>query len=175
MAVVQRKPFAGAVTEFHEGRKVQTVAPPGKRPALNPVYVQDTERQLNEFAGTFPETTVADLAKTHIDAYIGAHGKLSPKSRNHLRATVRMFLGWCVRRDYLPANSRFIQRFWRSVKQEDIYLQDYSDGLTAQRGLARWFGDYNTRRPHQALGYATPGELYHSPESCGAKSAAWHW
>ena len=49
-------------------------------------------------------------------------------------------------------DNRFIERLWRSVKQEDIYLQDYADGLTAQRGLARWFGEYNTVRPHQALG-----------------------
>ena len=52
---------------------------------------------------------------------------------------------------------------------------DYADGLTAQRGLARWFGEYNTARPHQALDYATPGELYHSPESYDAKPAAWRW
>ena len=54
-------------------------------------------------------------------------------------------------------------------------MQDYGDGLTAQRGLARWFVDYNTARPHQALGYAMPAELYHSPESYGAKPAAWRW
>jgi putative transposase len=72
-------------------------------------------------------------------------------------------------------DNRFIERLWRSVKQEDIYVQDYSDGLTAQRGLARWFGEYNLERPHQALDYATPGELYHSPESYGAKPAAWRW
>ena len=72
-------------------------------------------------------------------------------------------------------DNRFIERLWRSVKQEDIYVQDYADGLTAQRGLARWFGDYNTVRPHQALAYATPAEWYHSPESYGAKSAAWRW
>jgi len=72
-------------------------------------------------------------------------------------------------------DNRFIERLWRSVKQEDIYVQDYADGLTAQRGLAHWFGGYNTVRPHQALGYATPGELYHSPESYGAKPAAWRW
>lgn len=72
-------------------------------------------------------------------------------------------------------DNRFIERLWRSVKQEDIYLQDYADGLDAHRGLARWFGDYNTVRPHQALGYATPAELYHSPESYGAKPAAWRW
>ena len=72
-------------------------------------------------------------------------------------------------------DNRFIERLWRSVKQEDIYVQDYGDGLTAQRGLARWFGEYNLERPHQALGYATPGELYHSPDSHGAKPAAWRW
>jgi len=72
-------------------------------------------------------------------------------------------------------DNRFIERLWRSVKQEDIYVQDYADGLTAHRGLGRWFGEYNKLRPHQALGYATPGELYHSPASYGAKPAAWRW
>jgi putative transposase len=72
-------------------------------------------------------------------------------------------------------DNRFIERLWRSAKYEDIYLQDYSDGLTAQRGLSRWFEDYNMVRPHQALGYATPAGLYHSPESYGAKPAAWAW
>ena len=72
-------------------------------------------------------------------------------------------------------DNRFIERLWRSVKQEDIYPQDYADGLTAQRGLARWFTDYDTQRPHQALGYATPGDWYHNPETYGAKLAAWRW
>ena len=72
-------------------------------------------------------------------------------------------------------DNRFIERLWRSVKQEDIYVQDYDDGLTAQLGLARWFEDYNLARPHQSLRYATPGEWYHSPESYGAKPAAWAW
>jgi putative transposase len=72
-------------------------------------------------------------------------------------------------------DNRFIERLWRSVKQEDIYLQDYSDGLTAERGLTQWFGEYNTKRPHQALEYATPAEWYHAPESYGAKPAAWRW
>lgn len=72
-------------------------------------------------------------------------------------------------------DNRFIERLWRSVKQEDIYVQDYGDGLTAQRGLASWFTEYNTVRPHSALGYATPAEWHHSPESYGAKPAAWRW
>ena len=72
-------------------------------------------------------------------------------------------------------DNRFIERLWRSVKQEDIYVQDYGDGLIALRGLTRWFAHYNAERPHQALGYAMPAELYHSPESYGAKPAAWRW
>ena len=72
-------------------------------------------------------------------------------------------------------DNRFIERLWRSVKQEDIYLQDYADGLTAQRGLSRWFEDYNTLRPHQGLKNITPAEMYHSPESYGAKPAPWRW
>ena len=72
-------------------------------------------------------------------------------------------------------DNRFIERLWRSVKQEDIYVQDYGDGLTAQRGLASWFGGYNTERPHQALAYATPAEWYHAAESYGARPAAWRW
>lgn len=72
-------------------------------------------------------------------------------------------------------DNRFIERLWRSIKQEDIYVQDYADGLTAQRGLAQWFRQYNQERPHQALGYATPSEVYQSPESHGARPAAWRW
>jgi putative transposase len=72
-------------------------------------------------------------------------------------------------------DNRFIERLWRSVKHEDIYLQDYGDGLSARRGLSRWFEDYNQTRPHQALGYATPAEVYHSPESHGARRASWDW
>ena len=72
-------------------------------------------------------------------------------------------------------DNRFIERLWRSAKQEEIYLQDYANGLDAHRGLSRWFLDYNGVRPHQALGNATPGELYNSPESYGAKPAPWRW
>jgi len=70
-------------------------------------------------------------------------------------------------------DNRFIERLWRSVKYEDIYLQDYGDGLAAGRGLGRWFDGYNQERPHQALGYATPAEVYFAPDSHGAKPATW--
>ena len=84
---------------------------------------------------------------------------------------VDVSMGWTGR----WIDNRSIERLWRSVKQEDIYVQDYADGLTAQRGLARWFGDYTPARRHQALGYATPGEWYEAPESYGAKPAPWRW
>jgi len=70
-------------------------------------------------------------------------------------------------------DNRFIERLWRSIKYEDIYLQDYGNGLDAGRGLGRWFDGYNQERPHQALGYATPAEVYFAPDSYGAKPATW--
>ena len=70
-------------------------------------------------------------------------------------------------------DNRFIERLWRSAKYEDIYLQDYGDGLSAGRGLGRWFDGYNQERPHQALGYATPAEVYSDPGAHGARPATW--
>lgn len=67
-------------------------------------------------------------------------------------------------------DNRFIERLWRSVKYEDIYLRDYLDGLELGRGLRRWFDDYNLRRPHQGLNNATPGEVYRDPAAHGAQS-----
>ena len=72
-------------------------------------------------------------------------------------------------------DNRFIERLWRSVKQEHIYPEDYSDGLTAHRGLSGWFSEYNTRRPHMALDYAAPADWYQDPAAYGAKPAAWRW
>ena len=65
-------------------------------------------------------------------------------------------------------DNRFIERLWRSVKYEDVYLNDYLDGLELGRGLGRWFKEYNLLRPHQALDYATPGEWYLDPDAYGA-------
>jgi putative transposase len=72
-------------------------------------------------------------------------------------------------------DNRFIERLWRSLKYEDIYLQDYLDGLDTGRGLGKWFPHYNTQRPHQALRNATPARWYQDPAAYGAKPAAWSW
>jgi putative transposase len=50
----------------------------------------------------------------------------------------------------------FIERLWRSLKYEDVYLQGYADGREAKAGIARWIAFYNDWRPHQALGNRTP-------------------
>lgn len=50
----------------------------------------------------------------------------------------------------------FIERLWRSLKHEDIYLKGYTDGHEAKAGIAAWIAFYNTRRPHQALENRTP-------------------
>jgi putative transposase len=50
----------------------------------------------------------------------------------------------------------FIERLWRSLKHEDIYLKGYADGREAKAGIASWITFYNSRRPHQALGNRTP-------------------
>jgi putative transposase len=54
----------------------------------------------------------------------------------------------------------FIERLWRSVKYEDIYLKDYDGADELYRGLELWFGNYGHRRPHQGLGYQTPWSVY---------------
>ncbi len=54
----------------------------------------------------------------------------------------------------------FIERLWRSVKYEEIYLKDYERLVDAQKGLQSYFRFYTHRRPHQALGYRTPYEVY---------------
>lgn len=54
----------------------------------------------------------------------------------------------------------FIERLWRSLKCEDIYLRDYADLVQLERGVNRWLGEYNHERIHQHLDYARPWEVY---------------
>jgi putative transposase len=59
----------------------------------------------------------------------------------------------------------FIERLWRSVKYEEIYLFEHSTINDLENGLGRWFGRYNDWRPHEALGNLTPGVVYVSEPS----------
>jgi putative transposase len=54
----------------------------------------------------------------------------------------------------------FIERLWRSLKYEEVYLHEYETVAEAVSGLGRYFAFYNEERPHQALDYRTPAETY---------------
>ena len=54
----------------------------------------------------------------------------------------------------------FIERLWRSLKYEAIYLFELTDGFKAERVIGEWIGFYNTERPHSSLGDQTPAEAY---------------
>jgi putative transposase len=55
----------------------------------------------------------------------------------------------------------FIERLWRSLKYEAVYLHELSDGFVAERVIGEWLAFYNTERPHSSLGGQTPAEAYH--------------
>jgi putative transposase len=54
----------------------------------------------------------------------------------------------------------FVERLWRTVKYEEVYLKEYLDVADLRKQLAAFFEFYNTRRPHQALSYRTPAQVY---------------
>lgn len=54
----------------------------------------------------------------------------------------------------------FVERLWRTVKYEHVYLQDYATGEETQSGLGSFFEFYGNERPHQSLNYRTPSAVY---------------
>ncbi len=58
------------------------------------------------------------------------------------------------------SDNLFIERLWRTVKYEEVYLKAYQDGRDARVGIGNYFRFYNAERPHQALGYLTPAEVF---------------
>jgi len=54
----------------------------------------------------------------------------------------------------------FTERLWRSLKYEEVYINDYESVRDAKEGISRYINFYNRERPHQSLGYRTPPEVY---------------
>lgn len=62
----------------------------------------------------------------------------------------------------------FIERLWRTVKYEYLYLYAFEGGQDLREGLQSWVRWYNRQRPHQGLGYRTPDEVYHAGQKPSA-------
>lgn len=82
-------------------------------------------------------------AKPFVNAVIGKGIKLSMDGRGRALDNI------------------FIERLWRSVKYEEVYLKEYGDMKEVRESLKSYFGFYNTERPHQSLGYKTPHEVHY--------------
>ena len=68
------------------------------------------------------------------------------------------------------ADNIFVERLWRTVKYEEVYLKAYVNAVEARRELGTYFRLYNNLRPHQALGYRTPAEVFHGEQEVGEES-----
>ena len=66
----------------------------------------------------------------------------------------------------------YVERFWRTLKYEDIYLKSYESVRELKHGLQRYFPFYNERRFHQSLEYQTPDEMYESFKVVEEETAA---
>ena len=62
----------------------------------------------------------------------------------------------------------FVERLWRSIKYEEVYLKAYQNGTEASKGIGAYLAFYNQERPHPALGYRSPGQVSQavSPQRC---------
>src|SRR5947209_699161 len=63
----------------------------------------------------------------------------------------------------------FVERLWRSVKYEDIYIKDYCQVNELESGLTAYFRFYDEDRPHQSLGYETPAVVYRGNAAARAR------
>ena len=84
--------------------------------------------------------------------------RLNNGSRMSLEVHIRFCEGLGVK--ILRSTHLFIERFFRSLKYEDVYLNKYSDVLEAKNGIAAYIDFYNTERFHQSLDYGTPDDVY---------------
>ena len=125
IASVKRKEVAEAVEEFIKLRKPLTEAKEGKRAQISKNYAYMVALWLRDFAKTFPATAVCDLAKEHLNLFMQKHASHAPKSRNHYRGAVKMFLTWCAKRDYLSSTHRLFEADSMATESADIQELDY--------------------------------------------------
>lgn len=109
VATVRQVKLSAAVEEFLAGLVAKTKAPEGKRPQLSAQYAYMTGHFLRRFSATFKGYDVCALTKDNLDLFLGALTDLAPKTRNHYRAALKLFLGWAVKKDFLPVAHRLLE------------------------------------------------------------------
>lgn len=125
VASVKRKDISEAVEEFIASRKPLTEAKAGKRPQLSKNYASEVGLWLRNYAKTFPSHAVCDLSKEHLNLFMRKHDTHSPRSRNHYRSAVKMFLNWCVKHDYLPTTHRLFEADSMGTEKPDLTEVEY--------------------------------------------------
>ncbi len=111
VATIKRLDLTAAIREFCASHEPKTKSKDGKRAKLSPVYAYMVAHFLGHFGAAFPGYAVQDLTRDHIDLFFAdkKRAELSSKTRNHYRATIKLFLRWAVKKDYLPTNHRLLE------------------------------------------------------------------
>jgi integrase len=81
----------------------------GQRAQLSTEYTRIRALRLRRFAKALPGHDVCDLSKAHLGVFIQSMADASPKARNHHRAGIKQFIGWCVRNDFLSKSNRLLE------------------------------------------------------------------
>jgi len=100
------------------------------------------------------QTALPHIANSDQGSQYTGHGYTSILNENGIKISMDG-RGRCM-------DNIFTERLWRTVKYEDIYMNEYDTPKELRKGLANFFDKYNNRRGHQSLNYLTPAEVYYA-------------
>lgn len=162
--VIGSEILPGSIWNIDTKQRRLTVSAPG---SATPLDEPALTAKMYRFG--YPHTMHADFCVDALNEAIGKYGP--PEIMNTAQGSQFTGSDWITaltdarvrismdgRGRYL--DNIFIERLWRSLKYEAIYLQDIADGFAAQHVIDEWMYFYNRERPHSALGKATPDEAY---------------
>ena len=117
---------------------------------LDTEFCLEALRAAAETAGCWPE-----ILNTDQGCQFTSHAWIELAESNGVRVSMDGKRRWI--------DNVMVERLWRSLKYEDIYLREYQDLVELEAGLDAWFGFYNHERPHQGLENATPWSVWTKP------------
>ncbi|MBI2437108.1 MAG: IS3 family transposase [Candidatus Magasanikbacteria bacterium] len=97
-------------------------------------------------------TAIPEISNTDQGSHFTSDQFLNPLRTNGVKISMDG-RGRCM-------DNIFTERLWRTLKYENIFLKSYKNMYEAKPGISEYFQFYNTKRPHQALGYKTPADIY---------------